>query len=64
MPLGRMRVFKMSGEKPPLKVHYSQDKTQEQFRRQSSLITQAQFLFLIQIQVSIHGGKHPLYRKE
>ena len=39
----------MSGEEPLFKVHYSQDKSQEQFRRQSSLITQAEFLFLIQI---------------
>jgi len=40
----------MSGEEPPLEVHYSQDKTHEQFTRQSSLITHAEFLFLIQIQ--------------
>jgi len=36
----------MSDGEPPLQMHYSQ----EQFRRQSSLITQAEFLFLIQIQ--------------
>jgi len=46
-----MGASKMTGEEPPLEVHYSQDKTQEQFRRQSSLITQVEFLFLIQIQV-------------
>jgi len=27
-PLGRMGASKMSGEEPPLEVHYSQDKTQ------------------------------------
>jgi len=50
---------KMSGEEPPLEVHYSQDKTQEQFRSQSSPITQAKFLFLIQIQVRFTRGGTP-----
>jgi len=50
MPLGMVVGSKMSGESP-LEVHHTQDKTQEQFRRQSSLITQAEFLFYIQIQV-------------
>ena len=49
----------MSGEEPPLEVHYSQDKTQEQFRSQSSPITQAKFLFLIQIQVRFTRGGTP-----
>ena len=43
----RIRKFQDECEEPPLEVHYYQDKTQEQFRRQSSLITQAKFLFLI-----------------
>jgi len=41
MPLGRMGAFKISGEESPLEVHYSQDKIQEQFKRQISLINQA-----------------------
>jgi len=51
MPLGMVNFSKMSGQEPPLEVYYTQDKTQEQFRRQNSLITQAEFLFYIQIQV-------------
>jgi len=46
-PLGIVGGSKMSGEEPPLEVHYSQGKTQEQFRRQSLLITQTGFIFLI-----------------
>ena len=38
-PLGGWRNSNMSGEKPPLEVQHSKDKTQEQFRRESSLIT-------------------------
>ena len=47
--------YKISGEEPPFEIHYSQ----EQFRRQSSLITQAEFLFLIQIQVLKYTSKAP-----
>jgi len=51
----------MSGEESPLEVHYSQDKTQEQFRRKNSLITQEEFLFLIQIQVKKYIRQDTIY---
>ena len=50
-PLGVVEDSKMSGEDLSLEVQYTQDKTQEQFRRQSSPITQAKFILYIQIQV-------------
>jgi len=51
-PIIMVEDSNMSSEESPLEVHYTQDKTQEQFRRQRSLIIQAEFLFYIQIQVS------------
>jgi len=60
-PLGVVEDSKISGEKPPVEVHYTQDKTQEQFRRQTSLITQAEFLFYIQIQCVNYIRQDTLY---
>jgi len=45
-------------------VNYSQDKTQEQFRRQSSLITQAKFLFFSIFKCLIHEARHSICRRE
>ena len=62
-PLKVVGDSKMSGEEPSLEVHYSQDKTQEQFRIQNSLITQAEFLFYSKFNVSLHEAKHPIYKR-
>ena len=50
-PLGMVVGSKMSGEEPTPEVHYTQQKTQEEFKRQSSLITQVEFLFYSKFKV-------------
>ena len=52
------RDSKMSGEEPPLEVHYTQDKTQFE-STQDSLNTPVEFLFYFQIQGPITWGKTP-----
>jgi len=55
MPLGVVGDSKMSGEEPPLEVHYTQDKTQFE-SIQDSLNTLTEFLFYSEFKVIYKRG--------